>query len=67
MSQQVMDVYDDDAEFAELIEAARMNAANDWEENFIAGITEKFERYGGGMYLSDLQNYHINRIANAGE
>jgi len=67
MSQQVSDVYEDEAEFAELIEAARMNAANDWEENFIAGIAEKFEKYGSDMFLSDLQDDHINRIANAGE
>ena len=67
MSQQVIDVYDDEAEFSELLEAARMNAANDWEESFIAGLIEKFEKYGSGMYLSDLQNDHVNRIANAGE
>ena len=67
MSQQVRDLYDNEAECSELIEAARMNASNDWEENFIAGLIEKFEKYGGGMYLSDLQNDHVNRIANAGE
>lgn len=67
MSQQVRDIYDDEAEFSELLEAASMNAANDWEENFIAGLIEKFEKYGSGMYLSHLQNDHVNRIANTGE
>lgn len=67
MSQQARDIYDDDAELSELLEAARMNAANDWEEKFIADMTEKFKQYGSGMYLSDLQNDNIKRIANAGE
>ena len=67
MSQQVRDVYDDEAEFSELLEAARMNAANDWEESFVAGLIEKFEKYGSGMYLSDLQNDRLKRIAAWGE
>lgn len=67
MSQQVRDVYDDEAQFAELLEAARMNAKNDWEENFISDLTEKFKEHGSNMYLSDLQNERVNRIANAGE
>lgn len=67
MSQQVSDLYDDEAEFSELLEVARMNAANDWEESFVAGLIEKFKKYGSVMYLSDLQNDHIKRIAKAGE
>ena len=67
MSQQVRDVYDDEAEFSELLEAERMNAANDWEESFVAGLIEKFEKYGSGMYLSDLQNDRLKRIAAWGE
>lgn len=57
----------DEAGFSELLEEARMSAANDWEEKFIAGLIEKFNKYRGGMYLSDLQNDHIKRIAKAGE
>lgn len=63
MSQQVQDIFDDEAEFKELLESAKNNAANDWEENFIAGQIEKFEEFGRRMYLSDLQLEHINRIA----
>lgn len=67
MSQQISDIYDDDAEFAELLDDARMNAANDWEVNFVADLTKKFEEYGSGMYLSDLQNDRLKRIAAWGE
>lgn len=63
MTQQVSDVFDDETEFGELVESARMNAANDWEENFIAGIVDKFKKYGSNMYLSDLQLEHLKRIA----
>lgn len=67
MRQQVRDVYCDKEEFEELLDIARMNTETDWEENFIAEITENFRQHGGGMYLSDSQNDHINRIASAGE
>jgi hypothetical protein len=63
MSQQVQDIFDDEVEFKELLESAKNNAANDWEENFIAGQIEKFEEFGRRMHLSDLQLEHINRIA----
>lgn len=63
MSQQVQDLFDDEAEFSDLVESARMNAANDWEEKFVAGIADKFEEFGKRMYLSDLQLEHLNRIA----
>lgn len=63
MSQQVQDLFDDEAEFQELLDTARKNAANDWEENFIAGQIDKFQQFGRRMYLSDLQLEHINRIA----
>ncbi|MBP9871267.1 MAG: hypothetical protein KBC53_07175 [Nitrosomonas sp.] len=63
MTQQVQDLFDDEAEFGELVESARMNAANDWEEKFVAGIADKFKEFGSQMYLSDLQLEHLNRIA----
>lgn len=63
MTQQVQDLFDDEAEFGELVESARMNAANDWEEKFVAGIADKFKEFGRRMYLSDLQLEHLNRIA----
>jgi len=63
MTQQVLDLFDDEAEFEELLDTAKNNAESDWEENFIAGMSEKFTKYGREMYLSDLQLEHINRIA----
>lgn len=63
MSQQACDVFDDEGELKELLEIARMNAANDWEENFVAGLIEKHKQFGMQMYLSDLQLEHLNRIA----
>ena len=35
MSQQACDVFDDESELKEMLEIARMNAENDWEESFI--------------------------------
>lgn len=64
MSQQLQDIFDDEAEFEELLESAKNNAANDWEENFIAGQIEKFEEFGRRMYLSESQQEHLERIAN---
>lgn len=66
MTQQVSDIYYD-AEFSQLLEDAKMNAANDWEENFVADLTKKFEEHGFGTYLSDLQNDRLKRIAAWGE
>jgi len=63
MTQQVLDLFDDEVEFKDLIDMAIMNAENDWEENFVNGIIHKFEQYGREMYLSDLQLDHIKRIA----
>lgn len=58
----MQDIYDDD-EFEGLLENARMNAANDWEETFISDLSSKFEEYGKRMYLSDSQLEHLERIA----
>lgn len=63
MSQQACDVFDDESELKEMLEIARMNAENDWEESFVAGLIEKHKQFGMQMYLSDLQLEHLNRIA----
>lgn len=59
---QVQDIYQDD-EFEGLLEDARMNAANDWEEQFVADLIHKFDEYGRRMFLSDAQQEHLERIA----
>lgn len=45
MSQSVQDLYKAD-EFEGLLEDARMNAANDWEESFVADMKARFAEYG---------------------
>ncbi len=62
MSEKVQDSYDED-EFEGLLESARMNAANDWEEKFVADLQNKFDLYGKRMFISELQQQHIERIA----
>lgn len=37
MSERVQDTYEDD-EFENMLEDARMNAANDWEEQFVSDM-----------------------------
>lgn len=59
---QVQDIYEDD-EFEGLLEDARMNAANDWEENFVSDLSSKYDEFGRRMFLSDAQREHLERIA----
>ena len=60
---QVQDLYDDE-EFEDLLDNARMNAANDWEESFVADMRARFGEYGRRMFISDAQREHLERIAN---
>lgn len=63
MSERVQDLYEE-KEFESLLESARMNAANDWEESFVADMKARYEQYGRRMYISDSQTDHLERIAN---
>ena len=63
MSQRVQDLYDE-KDFEELLEGARMNAANDWEESFVADMKARYDQYGRRMFISDAQQGHLERIAN---
>ena len=63
MSQRVQDLYEE-KEFEALIEDARMNAANDWEESFVADMKDRYTEYGRRMFISDAQQQHLERIAN---
>ena len=60
---QVQDLYDDE-EFEDLLDNARMSAANDWEESFVADMRARFGEYGRRMFISDAQREHLERIAN---
>ena len=63
MSQRVQDLYEE-SEFEELLEDASMNAANDWEESFVADMKDRYTEYGRRMFISDAQKDHLERIAN---
>ena len=63
MSQRVQDLYEE-KEFEELLEDARMNAANDWEESFVADMKTRYDQYGRRMYISEAQQTTLERIAN---
>jgi hypothetical protein len=63
VSERVQDLYQTD-EFEELLESARMNAANDWEESFVSDMKDRFDQYGRRMYLSEMQQQTLERIAN---
>ncbi len=63
MGERVQDIYQEE-EFEELLESARMNAANDWEETFVSDMKGKYDQYGRRMFISDSQKDHLERIAN---
>lgn len=54
--------YNDLAVFEELLEAARMAAANDWEESFVRDMAKRYERFGGDTFMSDKQLRALVRI-----
>lgn len=62
-SERVQDLFKD-GDFESLLESARMNASNDWEESFIADMKTRFDQYGKRMYISSSQKDHLERIAN---
>lgn len=61
---QIQDHYPDLTELEGLLDAARMHAANDWEEQFVADMQERYEQYGKRGFLSDAQKQQLERIAN---
>lgn len=63
MGDQVKDRYKKLVDFEEVLASARMNAANDWEENFVADIAERYKMHSGRMFLTEKQNDTLNKIA----
>jgi hypothetical protein len=47
----------------ELIEDARMAASSDWEEEFIADIIERRQRFGRAFMLTPKQREKLQQIA----
>lgn len=63
MSQRVCDLYND-REFEDLLQEALGKASSDWENDFVSDMVDKFNEHRNDMFLSDLQDDHLNRIAN---
>ncbi len=63
VSERVQALYDE-KEFEGLLESARMNAANDWEESFVADMKTRYDQFGRRMYISEAQQTTLERIAN---
>lgn len=57
------DKYKAMAPFESMLEDARMNARNDWEEEFVASVIKKYEEYGSSMFWSGQQDTVLRRIA----
>ena len=52
-----------DIDFEDLIGAAEGNASNDWEEDFVAGIKERYVQYKQDAYLSEKQLKILKKLA----
>ena len=63
MSDRVQDLYEDTDEFERLLSDAAANAANDWEQEFVDDMQERWTKYGKRMFLSEKQQEHLERIA----
>lgn len=57
----------DIAEFDNLLDLADEGAKNAWERNFIDEIRDRYEQYGGEMFLSDRQRETLEKIAGLNE
>jgi hypothetical protein len=62
VSDTVQDNYAED-DFESLLDDAESNAANDWEERFVADMRERYQQYGKRMFISQSQRAHLERIA----
>lgn len=61
MSKTVQDHYIE-GDFEVLLDDAEANAGNDWEEQFVADMKERYRQYGRRMF-SAAQRSHLARIA----
>ncbi len=51
----IADRFTSEKEFVDLLKSAESNAESELEENFVADIQEKFEKWGTSMFISDKQ------------
>ena len=50
--------------FDELLDDAMAQASTQWEMNFIASITERYDQYGDDTLISEAQLETLEKIAN---
>lgn len=62
MSAQVKDLFDDPADFQQLLTDAEAEAVSEWQQEFVADMNERWEKYGPAMYLSDKQRQTLEDI-----
>lgn len=62
----VIDEFDSETEFEDLLLNADQQASTDWEMSFVEDMRDRFEQYGMNTYISDKQLETLNRIAGEG-
>ena len=60
----INDLYDNKREWEDLLAAAEDNASNEWEEEFVGDLRERYTKWGQRMLLSEKQQAKIEAIAN---
>lgn len=62
MSQRVKDLFDDPADFQQLLTDAEAEAVSEWQQEFVADMNERWEKYGPTMFLSEKQRETLEEI-----
>jgi hypothetical protein len=57
------DFYNDETEFSALLDEAERESNNAAEDNFVDDMTNKFEKYGLQMYITQKQINWLQKIA----
>jgi hypothetical protein len=63
MSTKVLDFFDSEDDFIQMLEAAEENATLDNEMKFVDDLTTRAKKYGAGTFLSESQYDWLKRIA----
>jgi hypothetical protein len=58
----IADLFPDLSDFEQLLSDAESQATTEWEQTFVGDINEKYEQYGAGMYLTEKQREHLEKI-----
>lgn len=63
----VMDHFTSSKDFESALDAAEGNATSGQDVGFVAGLQERYNQYGTGMYLSAAQYSRLMRLAGEDE